>query len=71
MTKNDFSTLISIRLENETLKAIVSFAAKQQYTTRSFLINMALRQLFVNSDDNAIWDFLYSNLPLPSCGTKN
>ena len=71
MTKNDFSTLISIRLENETLKAIDSFAAKQKYTTRSFLINMALKQLFVNSTEDQIWDFLYTNLPYPTCGTKN
>lgn len=71
MPKNDYSTLISIRLENETLKAIDSFATKQKYTKRSFLINMALKKLFVNSDEDQIWDFLYTNLPYPSCGTKN
>lgn len=71
MAKNDFSTLISIRLENETLQAINKFCEGRRYYKRSTLINLALRLLFVNCNEQQIWDFLHTNLSPKSCVTKN
>ncbi len=71
MTKNDFSTLISIRLENETLQAISKFCEGRRYYKRSTLINLALRQLFVNCNEQQIWNFLHTNLSPGSCVTKS
>ena len=71
MPKNDFTTLISLRLENETLDAINKFSDRRLYYNRSSLINLALRQLFVNCNEQQVWDFLYLNLFPKSCDTKN
>ena len=71
MPKNDYTTLISMRLENETLDAINKFFDGLRYYNRSSLINLALRQLFVNCNEQQVWDFLHLNLFPKSCDTKN
>lgn len=71
MTKNDYTTLVSLRVENETLKVIDGFCVDRRYYNRSVLINMALRQLFVNCNEQQIWNFLQTKLDPMSCVTKN
>lgn len=71
MPKNDFTTLVSVRLENETLQAISNFCEGRKYYNRSTLINIALRQLFVNCTEQQVWNFLHTNLSPESCVTKS
>ena len=71
MTKNDYTTLVSLRIENETLRTISKFCEGRLYYNRSTLINIALRQLFVNCTEEQVWDFLHTNLSPMSCVTKN
>lgn len=71
MTKNDYTTLVSLRLENETLQAISKFCEGRLYYNRSILINCALRNIFVNCTEKQVWDFLHSNLLPKPCDTKN
>lgn len=71
MTKNEFTTLVSIRFENETLQAINKFCEGRSYYKRSALINLALRQLFVNCNEQQIWNFLHTNLSPESCVTNH
>ena len=71
MTKNYFTTLISLRLENETLDAVNKFFDGRRYYNRSSLINLALRQLFVNCNEQQVWDFLHTKLLPKQCDTKN
>lgn len=64
MTKNDYTTLVSCRIDNQTIKAIDKFCEKRSYLKRSSIINNALKRLFSEHDDRDIYDFLYGNLPL-------
>lgn len=70
MPKNDFTTLISLRLENETLDAINKFFDGRRYYNRSSLINLALRKLFVNCNEHQVWDLLHTKLLPKPCDTK-
>lgn len=71
MTKNDYTTLVSLRIENETLRAISKFCEGRRYYNRSTIINIALRQMFVNCTETQVWDFLHTNLSPKSCDTKS
>lgn len=64
MTKNNFTTLVSCRIDNETIKAIDNYDSDLRKMGRSYYINLALRRLFVDSSNKQIWEFLYTNLPL-------
>lgn len=64
MAKDSFLTMVSVRLNTETLRAIDQYAARHQGFDRSMLINIALEQLFVNSTDEQIWTFLCTNIPI-------
>lgn len=71
MTNNLFTKLISVRVENETLKAIDNYLVTRKYLKRSAVINMALRQLFVNCTEEQIYDFLWSNKYVQPCDTNH
>lgn len=60
MTKNDYTTLVSIRIDNATLKAINQFCDGHYYLKRSSVINQALRRVFVDNGNLNIYDFLYN-----------
>lgn len=62
MAKEQSTKLISVRVDIEVLKALDDYVGKSQYVNRSYYINLALRQLFVNRTPLQIYTFLYSNL---------
>lgn len=64
MAKNDFTTLISIRVDNDTLKAIEKFCENRGYFNRSSIINQALKKVFVYHEYYDIYDFLYNGKEL-------
>lgn len=71
MAKNQWTTQVSVRLENEVNDALEKYASTQKYYTKSNLINLALRQLFINCTAGQIHDFLWTNKEVYPCGTKN
>lgn len=71
MTKNDYTTLVSIRVENVTLKAINQFCDNHYYLKRSSVINQALRRVFAENGGMNIYDFLYNGQNFKPCDTKN
>lgn len=64
MTKNDYTTLVSCRIDNQTIKAIDKFCEGRSYLKRSTVINQALNKVFRDNNDINIYDFLYHNQPL-------
>ena len=64
MTKNNFTTLVSCRIDNPTLKAIEKFCEGRPYVSRSGVINQALYKIFRNREGYEIYDFLYNNRQL-------
>lgn len=71
MARNRWTTQVSVRLDNEVNDALEKFASTQAYYTKSNLINLALRQLFINCTAEQIYDFLWSNKYVQPCDTKN
>ncbi len=71
MTKNDFTTLVSIRIDNATLKDINKFCKNRYYVKRSAVINQALKKVFSLHGDKEIYNFLYYEGELKNDGTKN
>lgn len=71
MAKNQWTTQVSVRLENEVNDALEKFASTQTYYTKSNLINLALRQLFINCTADQIYQFLWTNRYVQPCDTKN
>lgn len=71
MTKNDFTTLISIRIDNATLKDINKFCKNHSYLKRSTVINQALKRVFSLHGDIEIYDFLYCKGELKNDDTKD
>ena len=71
MTKNHYTTLVSLRIENVTLKAINQFCDNHYYLKRSGVINQALKKVFAENGGLNIYDFLYNGKSLESCATKN
>lgn len=63
MAKEQSTKLVSVRVDIDVLKALDDYVGKSRYVNRSYYINLALRQLFVNSTPLQIYKFLYSNLP--------
>ena len=63
MAKEQTTKLVSVRVDIDVLKALDDYVGKSRYVNRSYYINLALRQLFVNSTPLQIYKFLYSNLP--------
>lgn len=57
MTKNDYTTLVSIRIENETLQAINKFKETHFYWSRSDIINIIIRRVFLQMDAATRWRF--------------
>lgn len=64
MTKNNYTTLVSCRIDNSTLKAVDDFCSGHGYLKRSGVINQAITKLFHDYDVKAIYDFLYNRQPL-------
>lgn len=64
MTENNYTKLISVRLDKEVLQAIDEYDKSLTPMGRSYYINLALRQLFVNSSKEQIYQFLYTNQKL-------
>lgn len=64
MTENDYTKLISIRVDKNVLQAIDAYELKHNVMGRSYYINLALRQLFINCSDEQIYQFLYTNRAL-------
>ena len=64
MEENNYTKLISVRLEKEVLQAIDEYDKSLTPMGRSYYINLALRQLFVNSSKEQIYEFLYTNQSL-------
>lgn len=64
MTKNNFTTLVSCRIDNHAIKAIDKFIEGRTYLKRSSVINQALVRLFLEHDENEIYDFIYCKKPL-------
>lgn len=63
MAKEQSTKLVSVRVDIDVLKALDDYIGKSRYVNRSYYINLALRQLFVNSTPLQIYTFLYTNLP--------
>lgn len=63
MAREHTTKLVSVRVDIDVLKALDDYVGKSQYVNRSYYINLALRQLFVNSTPLQIYTFLYTNLP--------
>lgn len=57
MTKNHYTTLVSQRIENETLQAINKFKETHFYWSRSDIINIVLRRVFIEMDAADRWRF--------------
>lgn len=64
MTKNDYTTLVSCRIDNQTIKAIDKFCEGHSYMKRSGIINQALSRIFRDNDSLSIYRFLYEKQPL-------
>lgn len=64
MTKNNYTTLVSCRIDNQTIKAIDKFCEGRSYLKRSAVINQALNKVFRYNNDINIYAFLYNNQPL-------
>lgn len=64
MTENDWTKLISLRIDKKVLQAIDAYDKKHNAIGRSYYINLALRQLFINCSEEQIHDFLYTNRAL-------
>lgn len=63
MAKEQTTKLVSVRVDIDVLNALDDYVGKSRYVNRSYYINLALRQLFVNSTPAQIYTFLYTNLP--------
>ena len=64
MTKNDWTTLVSCRIDNQTIKAIDKFCERHSYIKRSGVINQALIRIFRDNEYLNVYDFLYNKKPL-------
>ena len=64
MTKNNFTTLVSCRIDNPTIKAIDKFCEGRPYLKRSGVINQALYRIFRGKSDVSVYDLLYDKNPL-------
>lgn len=62
MAKEQLTKMVSVRVDTDVLKALDDYVGKSRYVNRSYYINLALRQLFVNSTPTQIYTFLYTNL---------
>ena len=63
MAKEQTTKLVSVRVDIDVLKALDDYVGKSREVSRSYYINLALRQLFVNSTPLQIFNFLYANFP--------
>lgn len=64
MAKEQTTKLVSVRIDIDLLKALDDYAGKSRYVNRSYYINLALRQFFVNSNPKQIFYLLYTKLPI-------
>lgn len=71
MTENDWTKLISIRLDKSVIAAMDKFMQRHNVYSRSSLINLILRQVLVGTNTENVWDFIFHDKPLKPCGTKN
>lgn len=71
MAKNQWTTQVSVRLENEVNEALEKYVGTLRYCTKSNLINLALRQLFINCTADQIYQFLWTNRYVQPCDTSH
>lgn len=71
MTENDWTKLISIRLDKSVIVAINKFMQRHTCSSRSSLINLILKQVLVGTNTEDVWDFIFYDKPLKPCDTKN
>lgn len=71
MTENDWTKLISLRLDKSVIAAIDDFMQHHNVSSRSSLINLILRQVLVGTNAADVWLFLFYDKPLTPCDTKN
>ena len=64
MANNPYTTLISCRIDNQTLKAIDNFCEGRPYFNRSGVINQALSRIFRENKDIGSYELLYDKNPL-------
>lgn len=50
-TKNNFTTLVSVRLDNEVVEKLEKLVKQREYRTRSSTINFLLRGILNHTDD--------------------
>lgn len=53
-TKNNFTTLVSVRLENDIVESLEKFVKRSPYHTRSSTINNLLKAVMKHADDGDI-----------------
>lgn len=71
MTKNQFTTLVSVRIDNDVCDAMEKWLQNHDYYSRSLLINITMSQLFKKCTDEQIWSFLHSLNPFQPCDTNH
>lgn len=50
-TKNNFTTLVSVRLDNEVVEKLEKLVKQREYPSRSSTINFLLRGILNHTDD--------------------
>lgn len=64
MANNPYTTLVSCRIDNKTLKEIDKFCENRPYFNRSRVINQALYRIFRENGDASTYDLLYDRQKL-------
>lgn len=64
MANNPYTTLVSCRIDNRTLKEIDKFREGRPYFTRSTIINQALYRIFREKSDTSAYALLYDKQKL-------
>lgn len=61
MQKNRYSTLVSVRLDNNILAVIDDYAANHQYRTRNNIINRLLSRSIAHVGSETLWVLIETN----------
>lgn len=61
MQKNRFSTLVSVRLDNNILSLIDDYAAQSKYRTRNNIINRLLTRAISHLGKERLWELIETN----------
>lgn len=61
MQKNRYSTLVSVRLDNNILAVIDDYAANHPYRTRNNIINRVLSRAISHLGKERLWELIETN----------